>query len=47
MFPLRGAQVQSLAQELRCHMLLGTAKKKKKRERNQAKELELSFTAGQ
>ena len=30
MLPLRGAQVRSLAQELRCHMLLGAAKKKKK-----------------
>ena len=36
MFPLRGAQVQSLAQELRCHMLLGTAKKKKEREREKS-----------
>ena len=47
MLPLRGAQVRSLAQELRCHMLPGTAPPQKKRERNQAKELEPSFTSGQ
>ena len=29
-FPLQGTQVQSLVEELRFHMLQGTAKKKKK-----------------